>query len=85
MAPETCDPASEQTTDDSCKQLSPREQQVLRPIALGHTNQQVTDRLGISVKTLETYNSRLMGKLGLTGRTALVRYALQRGLLEGQE
>jgi hypothetical protein len=46
---------------------------------------QVADRLCVSVKTVETYKSRLMSKLGLTGRAALVRYALQRGLLEDQE
>jgi len=71
--------------DDSYDQLSPREQQVLRLIALGHTSQQVADRLGLSVKTVETYKSRLMAKLDLTSRAALVRYALQRGLLEEQE
>jgi two-component system response regulator NreC len=58
---------------------------VLRLIALGHTNRQVADLLGLSVKTVETYNPRLMAKLELTGRAALVRYALQRGLLEEQE
>jgi two-component system response regulator NreC len=58
---------------------------VLRLIALGHTNQQVADLLGLSVKTIETYKARLMAKLDLTGRAALVRYALQRGLLEEQE
>jgi DNA-binding NarL/FixJ family response regulator len=45
----------------------------------------VADRLGLSVKTVETYKSRLMTKLDLTSRAALVRYALQRGLLEEQE
>ena len=58
---------------------------MLRLIALGHTNLQVADRLGLSVKTVETYKSRLMAKLDLVGRAALVRYALQRGLLEQQE
>jgi two-component system response regulator NreC len=77
-------PNGEQAADGSYELLSPREQQVLRLIALGHTNLQVADRLGLSVKTVETYKSRLMTKLGLTGRAALVRYALQRGLLEGQ-
>lgn len=62
--------------------LSPREGQVLRLIALGHTNQQVAGMLGLSVKTVETYKSRLMSKLGLTSRPALVRYALQHGLLD---
>jgi len=58
---------------------------VLRLIALGHTNQQVASMLSLSVKTVETYKSRLMTKLDLTGRAALVRYALQRGLLEERE
>jgi two-component system response regulator NreC len=78
-------PGTQESTEDSYKLLSPREQQVLRLIALGHTNQQVADLLCLSVKTVETYKSRLMAKLDLTGRAALVRYALQRGLLEEQE
>jgi len=78
-------PADEGTADDSYALLSPREQQVLRLIALGHTNQQVADMLNLSTKTVETYKSRLMTKLGLTGRAALVRYALQQGLLNEQE
>jgi two-component system response regulator NreC len=58
---------------------------VLQLIALGYTNQQAADRLCLSVKTVETYKARLMTKLDLTGRAALVRYALQRGLLEERE
>jgi len=80
-----CTPAGEQAADGSYELLSPREQQVLRLIALGHTNQQVADRLSLSIKTVETYKSRLMNKLDLTSRAALVRYALQRGLLEEEE
>jgi DNA-binding NarL/FixJ family response regulator len=71
--------------EDSYSRLSPRERQVLRFIALGYTNQQVADRLCLSVKTVETYKARLMTKLDLTGRASLVRYALQRGLLEDQK
>jgi two-component system response regulator NreC len=78
-------PAADQEADRSYEMLSPREQQALRLIALGHTNQQVADMLYLSVKTVETYKGRLMVKLGLTSRAALVRYALQRGLLEEQE
>jgi DNA-binding NarL/FixJ family response regulator len=65
--------------------LSPREQQVLRLIALGHTNQEIASTFDLSVKTVETYKHRLMAKLNLTGRAALVRYALERGLLEEPE
>ena len=62
--------------------LSDREREVLRLIAHGHTNQQVADRLCISVKSVETYKARLTEKLGLKGRAELVRYALQHGLLK---
>ncbi len=78
-------PATEPEADDSYERLSPREQQVLQLIALGHTSQEVADSLGLSAKTVETYKSRLMTKLGLEGRAALVRYALQHGLLEESE
>jgi DNA-binding NarL/FixJ family response regulator len=78
-------PQDQERADDSYERLSPREQQVLRLIALGHTNQQVADMFSLSVKTIETYKARLMAKLELTGRAALVRYALQRGLLEEQD
>lgn len=63
-------------------QLSPREQEVLRLIALGYTNQQAADTLCLSVKTVETYRARLMVKLGFQTRADIVRYAMERGLLE---
>ncbi|MDW8069781.1 MAG: response regulator transcription factor [Anaerolineae bacterium] len=62
--------------------LSEREQQVLRLVAVGHTNQEIADRLGLSVKTVETYRSRGMEKLGLRTRAQLVRYMIQKGLLK---
>jgi DNA-binding NarL/FixJ family response regulator len=61
--------------------LSDRERDVLRLVAQGHTNQQIADRLFLSVKTVETYRARLMVKLGLRTRADLVRYALSLGLL----
>jgi two-component system response regulator NreC len=67
---------------DSYERLSPREREVLRLVALGHTNQEIADQLYLSVKTVETYRARVMGKLNLRSRSALVRYALQRGLLD---
>jgi len=54
---------------------------VLDLVAQGYTNQQIADRLGISVKTVETYRSRLVEKLGLRSRADLVRYAFDSGLL----
>jgi len=68
--------------NDSYESLSAREKEVLRLVALGHTNREIGDQLGLSVKTIETYRSRLMEKLGLQSRSALVRYALDRDLLE---
>jgi len=61
--------------------LSERETEVLRLVALGHTNQEIADSLYLSVKTVESYKGRLMEKLGLRGRAALVRYAVEAGLL----
>jgi len=61
--------------------LSRREVEVLRLLAQGFSNRQVGLRLEVSVKTVETYRTRLFKKLGLRGRPALVRYALRAGLL----
>jgi two-component system response regulator NreC len=69
---------------DTYELLSQREKQVLRLVALGHTNRQIADQLFLSVKTIEAYRARLMQKLHLKGRSALVRYALRRGLLDNQ-
>jgi len=62
--------------------LSERESEVLRLIALGHTNKEIAKMLFLSVKTVETYKSRVMEKLDLRTRAALVRYALKHGLLD---
>jgi DNA-binding NarL/FixJ family response regulator len=69
---------------DSYERLSQREREVLRLVALGHTNQQIADLLYLSVKTVETYRARVMDKLNLKSRSALVRYALQRGLFDSE-
>ncbi len=67
---------------DPLAQLSDREQEVLRLIALGHSNQEIAQMLYLSVKTVETYKARLMEKLALKTRAALVRFALKHGLLD---
>jgi two-component system, NarL family, response regulator NreC len=61
--------------------LSEREHEVLRLLALGHTNQEIAKMLYISVRTAETHRSHIMQKLRLTTRAELVRYALANGLL----
>ena len=63
--------------------LSERETEVVRLLAQGHSNKEIAARLGLSVKTVETYKARSMDKLGFRSRTELVRYAVQRGWLEG--
>ena len=62
--------------------LSQREREVLQLLAMGYTNQQIADKLYLSVKTVETYKARLKEKLKLHGRAELVRYAIQTGLLD---
>jgi DNA-binding NarL/FixJ family response regulator len=62
--------------------LSSRESEVLSLIAMGHTDQQIADKLFLSIKTVQTYKSRLKEKLKVKGRAELVRYAIQHGLLE---
>jgi two-component system response regulator NreC len=63
--------------------LSEREREVLRLLALGHTNQEIAKLLYISVRTAETHRAHIMQKLRLSSRAELVRYALGEGLLEG--
>ena len=65
--------------------LSEREREVLRLLALGHTNQEIAKMLYISVRTAETHRAHIMQKLGISTRAELVRYALSHGLLEDQE
>jgi len=62
--------------------LSDREREVLRLLALGHTNQEIAKQLYISVRTAETHRAHIMQKLRLSSRAELVRYALDQGLLE---
>jgi two-component system, NarL family, response regulator NreC len=61
--------------------LTEREREVLSLIAQGYTNQEIADRLIVSVKTVETHRAHIMSKLGLQTRAELVRYALREGYL----
>jgi two-component system response regulator NreC len=65
--------------------LSDREREILRLLALGHTNQEIAKMLYISVRTAETHRAHIMQKLRLTTRAELVRYALDQGLLAERE
>jgi two-component system, NarL family, response regulator NreC len=65
--------------------LSEREHDVLRLLALGHTNQEIARLLFISIRTVETHRARIMQKLGLATRAEIVRYALRAGELTLEE
>jgi two-component system response regulator NreC len=62
--------------------LSDREVQVLRMIALGHTNAEIADQLYLSIRTVETHRAHIQQKLRLGSRSELVRYALEHNLIE---
>jgi DNA-binding NarL/FixJ family response regulator len=62
--------------------LSDREREVLRLLALGHTNQEIAKTLFISVRTAETHRAHIMQKLRISTRAELVRYAIAQGFLD---
>lgn len=68
--------------DKKLKHLSEREYEVLRYLALGHTNLDIAEKLHVSVKTIETYKARLMEKLEMHKRADLVRYAMDNGIID---
>ncbi|WP_035101889.1 response regulator [Aneurinibacillus terranovensis] len=62
--------------------LTVREEEILRLTARGYTNREISDRLVISVKTVENHKSSIMKKLALTSRAELVQYAINHGLMQ---
>ena len=73
---------SAESTGDSYSTLTSREREVLQLVAEGHTNQEIADRLSLSVKTVQSHRAAVMEKLGLRDVTHLVRYAVRRGLVD---
>ncbi len=71
--------SGEQSPLDS---LSMRELQVLRRLAMGHTNREIAGAYSISIKTVDTYRSRLLKKLNLRNNAELSRFAIQNRLIE---
>ncbi|HEY0322500.1 MAG TPA: response regulator transcription factor [Pyrinomonadaceae bacterium] len=64
------------------KNLSPREEEVLRLIAQGYIHKEIADRLQISIKTVDTHKTNAMQKLGMKSRVDIVRYAMLQGWLQ---
>jgi len=66
------------------KELSDRETSVVKMIATGYSNKEIANHLKLSVKTVETYKTRSLEKLGIHSRVELVRYALMQGWLQNE-
>jgi DNA-binding NarL/FixJ family response regulator len=62
--------------------LTPREQEVVKLIAEGHTSEEIAEMLVISKKTVERHRANILEKLGMRNRVELTRYAIRRGLVE---
>lgn len=81
-------PADTHETDrDSAAQLhalTPREMEVLKLVAEGYTNQEIADKLVISIKTVQAHRANVMEKLGLRNITHLVRFAVRAGLIRDE-
>ena len=71
-----------QRTEGRADELTPREREVLRLIAMGHTNAEISQQLFLSVRTVEAHRARIHEKLGVSGRAELTRYARDHGLIE---
>jgi len=69
--------------ENSDVELSQRETEVLKLIALGYSNKEIASKLELSVKTVETYKKRSVEKLGLRSRVDIVRYAAKQGWTDG--
>jgi DNA-binding NarL/FixJ family response regulator len=62
--------------------LTPREDEVLKLIAEGHSSKNIAEALTISLKTVERHRANILAKLGMKDRTELTRYAIRAGLIE---
>ncbi len=76
------DEREKKITDAGYNTLTPREQQVMRLIAEGHSTKQIARELYISPKTIENHRSNIMGKLELHSTMEIVRYAARLGLID---
>lgn len=65
--------------DEDLELLTSREREVLQLLAEGLSNREIAEQLNISIKTVETHRSNMMGKLGVSSKTELVKYALRKG------
>ena len=67
---------------ESYNGLTPREREVLKHIAEGKQNKEISNFLGISVRTVQAHRTNLMDKIGAHDRTELVKYAIRKGIID---
>jgi DNA-binding NarL/FixJ family response regulator len=68
--------------DEQLEPLTPRELEVVKLIAEGHSSKEIAALLVLSIKTVERHRANILGKLGMRDRVELTRYAIRRGLIE---
>lgn len=89
LGPEVADLAVQALTTpdraDPLAELSPRERQIIKLVVQGRSSSEIGEQLHLSPKTIDTYRSRLMAKLGVADVTALVRFAIRTGLIDAGE
>ena len=81
MGPDKADMRSNSTDPDTLETLSQREREILKLVAEGKTSREIAERLSISPKTVDTYRSRLMSKIGVKNLVGLVKFAIRHGLI----
>jgi DNA-binding CsgD family transcriptional regulator len=81
MRPDKTDMRSNSTDTDTLETLSQREREILKLVAEGKTSREIAERLSISPKTVDTYRSRLMSKIGVKNLVGLVKFAIRHGLI----
>jgi DNA-binding NarL/FixJ family response regulator len=70
------------TSTEKLSEITEREAEVLRLISWGHSNKDIANRLGLSVKTVEVHKTNAMKRLGMSSRIDIVRYAVLQGWME---
>jgi DNA-binding NarL/FixJ family response regulator len=87
LSPQAAEFAATMLTEQTrpADQLSPRERQILLMVARGASSAAIGDELHLSPKTVDTYRSRLMAKLGLSDIAGIVRWAIREGLIDIDE
>lgn len=74
--------SQDENEDDPLQLLSPRESEILKMVAEGFSNQEISDKLFISIRTVESHKNHIMQKLKLRSTVDLVKFAIRKGIVE---